>query len=602
MFRTIRWRIAIPYIALIIMVMLGVSIYISLYIRQSYMTGLKEQLTTQAYLISDTLSKRFDPNSIQQDLDPDARAWADMIGSQVTVIAVDGTVIGESHADRAMMGNQSDRPEIIDALNTGFGTSTRFSQTNGFNTYYIGVPVVANGQTVAVIRVARPLEEIQSAITHLQRAILGAAVLAAGVAVIIAFLIANRTTRPIQQLTESATKFSQGDLEGRLLPPSEDEVGQLTQAFNLMATRMRSLISSLDKEQREMSTVLKEMTDGVVIVDVNGYVSMINPAAEAMFQVGQDKAIGGTLAESLRNHQLVELWQYCYETNETQSALIEINTSRLYLQCVATPLSDSTPGDTLLLLQNLTRQRYLETIRRDFISNISHELRTPLASLKALTETLQEGALEDPPAARRFLQRMEAEVDALSQMISELLELSRIESGRVPIQMQSILPVQVISKAVDRLRLQAERAHLQLIIDCPQDLPMILADPPRLEQVMVNLLHNSIKFTPPGGKIFVRTREVEQSELPISNDGDQIDLNRLVILFSVEDTGVGIPSEDVSRIFERFYKADRARSSGGTGLGLAIARHTIEAHGGKIWVESVESRGSTFKFFLPLAS
>jgi two-component system phosphate regulon sensor histidine kinase PhoR len=243
-----------------------------------------------------------------------------------------------------------------------------------------------------------------------------------------------------------------------------------------------------------------------------------------------------------------------------------------------------------MVLTNLSRQRYLETVRRDFVSNISHELRTPLASLKALTETLQSGALDDPPAAQRFLQRMETEVDALTQMVAELLELSRIESGRVPMEMRQTRAQDIITSSVDRLRMQAERARLKLIIDLPEDLPEISADPARLEQVMVNLLHNAIKFTPPGGEICIRARTTvdESTQKP-------------VLIFSVQDTGVGIPADMLPRIFERFYKGDRARSGGGTGLGLAIARHTVEAHQGKIWAESETGKGSTFYFSIPIS-
>jgi two-component system phosphate regulon sensor histidine kinase PhoR len=236
----------------------------------------------------------------------------------------------------------------------------------------------------------------------------------------------------------------------------------------------------------------------------------------------------------------------------------------------------------LVILQDLTRVRRLETVRRDFISNISHELRTPLASLKALADTLRDGALEDPPAARRFLDRMEVEVDALTQMVQELLELSRIESGQVGFEIAPVPVADVINPPLERLRPQAERADLQLSIDLAPDLPPVLADAERMRQVITNLVHNAIKFTPPGG------------EVAISATAGQDE-----VIISVRDTGVGIPADDLPRIFERFYKADRARSGGGTGLGLAIAKHIVLAHGGRIWAESVEGRGSTFSVALP---
>jgi two-component system phosphate regulon sensor histidine kinase PhoR len=257
---------------------------------------------------------------------------------------------------------------------------------------------------------------------------------------------------------------------------------------------------------------------------------------------------------------------------------------RSNLQAIATPLSQELEGSVLMVFQDLTRIRRLETVRRDFISNVSHELRTPLASLKALTETLQEGALEDPPAARRFLSQMENEIDNLTQMVRELLELSRIESGRVPFQFKSCDPADLVSIPAERMRLQAERAGLNLQIEIGQDLPTVQADAERIEQVLVNLIHNAVKFTLPGGKITLGCHSRE-------ND----------VVFFVRDSGVGIDSEDLARIFERFYKADRSRSGGGTGLGLSIARHVVESHNGIIWAESKLGEGSSFYFSLPKA-
>jgi two-component system, OmpR family, phosphate regulon sensor histidine kinase PhoR len=263
-----------------------------------------------------------------------------------------------------------------------------------------------------------------------------------------------------------------------------------------------------------------------------------------------------------------------------QSESIEVPARRQFLQLVVIP--DTHAGGSLLLVQDLTRVRRLETVRRDFISNISHELRTPLASLKALTETLQNGALSDPEAGPRFLSRIVTEVDALTQMTQELLDLSRIESGQVGLNLAPISPRKLLMSACDRMKLQAERAGLTLCVECSDDLPNIRADQARLEQVLVNLIHNAVKFTRTGGEV---TLLVEAAGAGVR--------------FGVKDTGIGIPSDDVSRIFERFYRVDRSRSGSGTGLGLSIARHIIEAHGGRIWVDSIEGQGSTFFFTIP---
>lgn len=589
MARSIRWRIALPYIILILLVMLGLGGYLSLVVRQSYMDRLDAQLSDAARLIGDALTPSFKSTTATGSLDTSARYYASLLGMRVTLIAPDGTVLGESEEPSTQLDNHLARPEIAQALALGEGTSTRLSSTLNIQMIYLAHIIKSGGQTLGIVRVALPLQQVDASIKRLQRIIVGASALAAAVAVLLAALIASRIATPLHELTETVEKMSESSLKGQrltsaLIPRHTDEVGHLTSAFNSLAVQLQSQIDDLQAERDKLAAVLHEMSDGVLIVDQKGKVQMLNAAAENMFGISLETAAGHSVAETLRHYQIVDLWQRCQETGEAQSAILEIIDKKLYLQGVATPLGQAHSGNILLLFQNLTRLRQLETVRRDFVSNISHELRTPLASLKALTETLQDGALDDPPAARRFLERIETEVDSMSLMVAELLELSRIESGHVPLKLASISPLDILTSAVDRLRLQAERAGLALTLDCPPDLPPVLADQPRLEQVTVNLLHNAIKFTPSGGQILAGAQGQDDR-----------------VIFSVKDTGIGIPASDLPRIFERFYKADRGRASGGTGLGLSISRHLVEAHGGKIWVESVEGKGSTFYYSIPLA-
>jgi two-component system, OmpR family, phosphate regulon sensor histidine kinase PhoR len=337
--------------------------------------------------------------------------------------------------------------------------------------------------------------------------------------------------------------------------------------------------TTLDAERSRLATVLEQMTDGVLIADSQGIIRFANPAAGKLFQTSEP--ISRSIAEVIRHHQLVEAWRRCQQTRQMQSESVELPTRHQYLQLVVVP--DQHSSGSLLLVQDLTRIRRLETVRRDFISNLSHEIRTPLASLKALTETLQDGALEDPPAARRFIDQIQVEVDALTQMATEILELSRIESGRLSLDLQPVAPYDLLRSASRRMALQAERARLTLRVDCAKDLPNVKIDLQRLEQVLVNLIHNAVKFTRPGGEITLFAEAIAGE-----------------VRFAVQDTGIGIPMEDISRIFERFYRVDKSRTGSGTGLGLSIAKHIVEAHGGKIWAESVEGQGSTFLFSIPL--
>jgi two-component system phosphate regulon sensor histidine kinase PhoR len=384
------------------------------------------------------------------------------------------------------------------------------------------------------------------------------------------------------QLNQYIRALRRSDLS--TLPADAQGIEELSSAVDSLVSTFNLQLSTLNAERARLAAVLDQMTDGVLIVDSQGRIQFANPASEKLFETVDP--INRSIVEVVRHHQLVEAWRRSQQNNELQSESVEVPARRQFLQLVVIP--DRHAGGSLLLVQDLTRVRRLETVRRDFISNISHELRTPLASLKALTETLQNGALLDPEAGPRFLSRIVTEVDALTQMTQELLDLSRIESGQVGLNLAPISPKNLLVSAGDRMKLQAERAGLALRVECSDDLPNIRADQARLEQVLVNLIHNAVKFTRPGGEVILLA-ESTNSGVPF---GD-------VIRFGVKDTGIGIPSDDVSRIFERFYRVDRSRSGSGTGLGLSIARHIIEAHGGKIWVDSIEGQGSTFFFTIP---
>ena len=426
-------------------------------------------------------------------------------------------------------------------------------------------------------------EQIKAEISQFIQLIVIATILVTFLAIIIARFQAEYLSRPIRKLDEAVNSETLGNLRLESFPSDQDEIRQLATSFDKVTRSFSSRISELEHEQRKLEAVLLQLTDGIVIVSEDGSVQLINPAAVRMFEVEQNSYFGQTLAQVTRHHQIIDLWKQTRTTAATRSIAVDLFNKRLSLQAIAIPLTDYLPVSTLLVFQDVTHVRRLETIRRDFISNVSHELRTPLASLKALTDTLQDGALDDPQVARHFLARIETEVDSMALMAQELLELSRIESGKFPLNMITITPSKLIGSAVDRLRLQAERNGLTLKVDPPSDaLPDIMADPARLEQVIVNLIHNAIKFTPAGG-------EIKVSAWP---EGESV-------VFSIKDTGIGISEFDLPRIFERFFKADRARAGGGTGLGLAIAKHMVEAHAGRIWAESQEGSGSTFYFSIP---
>ncbi len=587
MLRSIRWQIAVPYVILIVVVMAGLGLYVSNLSRQTYLNDLDRELGSEANLLANLVRPELLSKTAPETLDEISKTWSELLDKRVTIIRADGVVIGESDDEREKMDNHIARPEIIEAQKSGEGSSTRYSQSLGDFLLYKAYSVKEQDATIGYIRLAVPLKTVQDNIARLQRTIALAAFLASLLSIILAVVIANRSIQPLRQLTQAVQKIAAGETNITRLPEqidrlTQDEIGQLTHAFNAMSVRLQNQISALESERSKSAAVLSMMTDGVLIVDAQSTVHYINPAAEKMFGVKSQDVLKRSLAAALRHHQIIDLFNRCQEKGDGQEATLELSPRNLYLYAIATPLGQALPGSMLLLFQDLSRMKKLETVRQDFISNISHELRTPLASLKALTETLRDGALEDPPAAKRFLEHMEIEVDALSQIVSELLELSRIESGRVPLKLESVNPAALVGSVLERMRMQAERAGLSLTSEVAESISQVMVDMPRMEQVLTNLLHNAIKFTPKGGSVHISAKQ----------EGN-------LVVFAVKDTGVGIPAIDLTRIFERFYKTDRARSGGGAGLGLAIARHLVEAHGGKIWVESVEGEGSTFSLTIP---
>ncbi len=585
MFRgTLRKRVAITYVSLFIVALAALNLFLSIFVRETYLSNSRGYLLSEAQIVSAEAERQWQANSTSLGWSSLAAHYAALLNARVTMIQADGTVVGESSAPAGPLDNHLDRSEIASALKGENYTIVRYSDTMKEDMLYGAVPIRYDGQVIGVSRLAVSLKSVNDSIATISSTFLAAALITIAFTIILSIILTNFTTLPLRRLTQTVLQMSNTTSTDKIEARNMDEVVQLEYAFNRLASQLNSRIAELSTERGTLEAVLASMTDGVVIVDRDGKIQLTNQAVLKMFEKGDENAVGLSLVELVRHHLLIELWRKCKLTGEQQITTLETSPDRLFIQGIATPLSQAMPGSILMVFQDLTRLRHLEMIRRDFVSNVSHELRTPLASLKALTETLQEGALEDPPAARRFLLRMDNEIDNLTQLVQELLELSRIESGKVPLKKEVIQPCELVSPAVERMTVQSGRAGVELILDCPSELPNVNADPMRMEQVVVNLIHNAIKFTLPGGQIVVTAHQ-----------------DHNMVVFEVRDTGVGIAADMLPRIFERFYKADRSRSSGGTGLGLSIARHQVEAHGGRIWATSEIGKGSVFSFSIPMA-
>lgn len=578
---SLRWRLALGTAILVFAASLALALYAIREERQLYIFSLEEQLRSEARLVADEVGPLIggDPSTVQSV----ARRFGDDTGNRVTIIRLDGDVLGDSEADPATMENHATRPEVLQAESAGSGESVRHSATVGVDFVYVAVPIRSNGVALGFARVARPLAAVQASLDRLRDVVVAAALvlsLASGAA---ALAFAERVTRPLVELTRLASEFGDGKLRRRLRLRGGGEIADLGRAFDRMADELEASISSMETEHAKLQALLEALADGILMVDGEKRIVLANRAAAQLVHV-HGEYVGRPLIEAVLDHEVDALLTDALEHDERRERVHERPSARLTLRIIAAPVHTGHERLGLLLLQDLTQLRRLETARRDFVANISHELRTPLASIKALVETLQDGALDDPPEARRFLAQVDDEVDQLTQLVRELMELSRIESGLVPFRREVVGASELVAPALERLRAQAERARLSLEVCVDVEAPPVVADPQRMGQVFLNLLHNAIKFTPPGGRITITARP----------EGDSVAI-------SVSDTGVGIAPDDLPRIFERFYKADKARTGSGTGLGLAIVKHIVEAHGGTVRVESALGKGTTFTVTLSAA-
>jgi two-component system phosphate regulon sensor histidine kinase PhoR len=581
MFRSIRWRITVSFVFVVIVSMGILGAYLVNSTRNSQLDNLRSQLENEARITAEASLPAF---LIQgSDMDILAKKLGNEINARVTIIALNGTVLGDSHQDPATMENHSTRPEVIDALASGLGESTRYSTTLGEQMMYVAVPVANQSAIVGVARVALPLDAVATSVNRVTLIIILAIVVTAALVILAAVLIGRRTTRPLREITKASKRIASGELRQKIPVRSRDETGQLAQAFNEMSSNLDKLVGDISTERTKLQTVLANMADGVIMTDVEGNIVLANRATERLFNFLERDVTNKPLIEAVHDHEADEILKSCLKTAQTQTGQFESAISKRFLRAIAIPIVEGELTGALLLFQDLTEVRSLQTMRRELVGNISHELRTPIAGIKAMVETLRGGAIDDKEAAIDFLTRIENEVDHLTQMVSELTELSRIETGRAELRISPVNLNLLVEEVITQLNTLAQRQQVTITTDMTTDLPIINADNDRIRQTLTNLVHNAIKFNHPGGRVIISTKV----------DGESFTV-------SVSDTGIGISREDLPHVFERFYKADKARPTGGSGLGLAIAKHVVQAHGGSIWAQSEEGKGSTFSFSLPV--
>ncbi len=514
--------------------------------------------------------------------------------SRITVIAADGRVLGDSEVaveDLPRVENHGTRPEVRAALAGGVGRDQRTSATINVSLLYVALPIVDGGRPIGVIRVALPLTAVTSSYAEIHRVMLAGGVVALAVAFGIGLFVAGRVTKPVVQMQAIALQMSEGDFTVRAPVRSPDEIGSLGRALNGLAARLREKIHDLGHEQAKATAILDGMIEGVIAVDGRDVILLMNERARSMFGLDATRGERKPFLEVIRNTELHEVFRESRAAGEGSVSHRELRIASPVERCVqvnAVPLRLAADEvGVVMVLHDVTELRRLEQVRTEFVANVSHELRTPLTAIQGYLETLLSGALEERENARRFLDIVFRHTERLGRLLNDLTDLSNIEMGRVSLKLAPTRLDEVVDAVLAIMGPKAASGHVTLGSRLSSDLPSVLADRDRLVQIVINLVDNAVKYTSAGGRVTVQAQKPADGQIEVD----------------VIDTGVGIPSADLPRITERFYRVDKARSRelGGTGLGLAIVKHLVFAHGGQLRIESEPGRGTTVRVTLPVA-
>lgn len=553
-----------------------------------YREEFKNHLLKESDILSDII--REDANYVTEEyFDNFVDIYSKKLGWRVTVIDSNGNVLGDSEAEKSQMENHLDRKEVQSALKGKQSVEIRYSSSIGAEYMYSASPVEVNGETI-IIRLSVPLISLHDMQRKIMGYIIAGIIIAAGMSFIYAYFLSDKISKPIDELTKAAREISEGRYSKRIvIKNSNDQIGELTNSFNYMSERLTETINALENENIKLESILNSLMNGVIAVDNNNNILMINSVFREFFKLPED-VIGQNFYDVVRNESLYSIIEEVQEKNHYvadevwfKAVMEETKILRIY----AAPISGKNCGTekigNLIVFQDVTQIRKLEQMRSDFVSNVTHELKTPLTSIMGFADTLKEGAIDNRETALKFIDIIEIESKRLFRLIQDILSLSEIETRKEDINQEYFDIREIIESVCQVLKPQADNKNIELIINIDKNIPKFKCNRDRISQMMINLIENGIKYTEKGS---VR--------ISCKKTGKYIEIN-------VKDTGIGIPEESKERIFERFYRVDKGRSrkAGGTGLGLSIVKHIVFLYNGKLWVESKMGKGSKFVILLP---
>ncbi|WP_096202715.1 two-component system histidine kinase PnpS [Bacillus sp. FJAT-45350] len=574
-----RFRLIASVLSITLLVLSGLGLIIGQLFKDFYFEQLTNRMDKEAKLAGYTVIDHLNDHLAIQE---QTLVISEKLDARVTIILEDGTVIGESAKDPDLLDNHLDRPEIKAVLDGKKELSIRYSETVKAELLYIAVPLINSvGDLYGYLRLGIPIEELN----HMSQKIWGLLIfsftIAFGVIVLVTYRVANQMVRPIEEATKVANELAEGNFHARTIVGRKDEVGQLSRSINVLAKNLDQVTKRNQVQKERLETLIENMGSGLILISTRGEITLINRYCKEIFQENTDLWLNHIYHDVLQYKEVTKIVQDIFITEKGQRRQIKlpINIEIRYFDVHGAPIirNEKLKG-IALVFHDITELKKLEQVRKDFVANVSHELKTPVTSIKGFTETLLDGAKDSPDLSNKFLTIISKESERLESLISDLLELSRIEQQYFTLNWQPTNLAKIVEEAVQVLQHKSEEKEIALSYNSEGE-TIVDGDSVRIKQIAINLINNSIMYTPARGKVAVSVKESS---------------NKVIV--KVEDTGIGISETELPRIFERFYRVDRARSrnSGGTGLGLAIVKHLVEAHDGRILVTSTVGEGTTF--------